>query len=147
MKISRKALCIVYAATGLVALIGCWGNNIPLFKDAGILDANIRFWQLTLVNPASRSITVDILCLGLAAIIWMFLEARRLSMRGVWLWVLFGLFIAIGAAFPWFMIHREFVLARQHGTAIAGTISVGAVVGIVALAILILSYTFFNLSR
>jgi len=83
MKISRKVLCIVYAVTGLVALIGCWGNNIELFKDAGILDANIRFWQLTLANPASRSITVDILLFELAAIIWMFLEARRLSMCGV----------------------------------------------------------------
>jgi len=147
MKISRKALCIVYAATGLVALIGCWGNNIALFKDAGILDANIRFWQLTLANPASRSITVDLLCLGLAAILWMLLEARRLFMRGVWFWVLFGLFIAIGAAFPWFMIHREFVLAKQDGPAIAGTLSGGGVVGITAISILILAYTFFNLSR
>ncbi len=147
MKISRKVLCIVYAVTGLVALIGCWGNNIELFKDAGILDANIRFWQLTLANPASRSITVDILYLGLAAILWMFIEARRLSMRGVWLWVLFGLFIAIGAAFPWFMIHRELVLAKQDGAAIAGSLSVGAVVGIVAIAMPILAYTFFNLSH
>lgn len=147
MKISRKVLCIVYAATGLVALIGCWGNNIELFQDSGILDANIRFWQLTLSNPASRSITVDILLFGLAAIMWMFLEARRLSMRGVWLWVVFGLFIAIGAAFPWFMIHRELALAKRDGSAIAGTLSGTDITGIVAIAIPILVYTVFNLNR
>ena len=87
MTISRRVLCVVYALVGLVALVGTWGNNID-YLDLGIVGANIHFWQETLVNPASRSITVDILCLALAAIVWMLLEARRLSMRGAWLWVL-----------------------------------------------------------
>ena len=89
---------------------------------------------------------MDILCIGLAAILWMFLEARRLAMRGVWLWVLFGLFIAVGAPFPWFLIHRERVLARRDGAAPAGTLAMADIVGIGLIAIVILGYTLLALT-
>ena len=146
MTISRRVLCIVYALIGLVALVGTWGNNID-YLDLGIVGANTRFWQETLVNPASRSITVDILCLALAAIVWMLLEARRLSMRGAWLWVLFGVFVAMGAAFPWFMVHRELTLGRKTPSSNGGTLSTADVLGIVAVGVAVLAYTFLALSR
>jgi len=146
MKVSRSALRVVYALTGLVALVGTWGNNIE-YLDLGIVGANIHFWQETLVNPASRSITVDILCLALAAIVWMLLEARRLSMRGAWLWVLFGVFVAMGAAFPWFMVHRELVLERREASSSAGTLSAADIFGIVLVGIAVLAYTFLALGR
>jgi len=146
MTISRRALCVVYALVGLVALAGTWGNNIE-YLDLGIVGANIHFWQETLVNPASRSITVDILCLALAAIVWMLLEAHRLSMRGVWLWVLFGVFVAMGAAFPWFMVHRELVLEKREASGNGGTLSAVDVIGIGLVGTAVLAYTFFALSR
>ena len=146
MKISRRVLCIVYALTGLVALVGTWGNNIA-YLDLGIVGANVHFWQETLVNPASRSITVDILCLALAAIVWMLLEARRLSMRGAWLWVLLGVFVAMGAAFPWFMVHRELVLERGEASSSAGTLSAADIFGVVLVGIAVLAYAFLALSR
>ncbi len=145
MTISRRVLCVVYALVGLVALVGTWGNNID-YLDLGIAGANIRFWQETLVNPASRSITVDILCLALAAIVWMLLEARRLSMRGAWLWVLCGVFIAMGAAFPWFMVHRELVLAKREPSSNGGTLSAADVLGVVVIGLAVLAYTFLALS-
>ena len=146
MTVSRQSLRVVYALTGLVALVGTWGNNIEDLH-LGLLEANIHFWQETLVNPASRSITVDILCLALAAIVWMLLEARRLSMRGAWLWVLFGVFVAMGAAFPWFMVHRELVLERREASAIGGTLSAADVFGIALVGIAVLAYTFLALGR
>ena len=113
MTITRKMLCVVYASIGLVALVGTWGNNVD-YLHLGFVGATVRFWQETFANPASRSITVDILFLSLAAIIWLLLEARRLSMRGAWIYILAGTFVAISAAFPAFLIHRERVL--RHGT-------------------------------
>ncbi len=145
MPVSRKLLCIVYAFVGLVALVVCWANNIQLFADTGFVDANVGFWKKTFVNPASRSITVDILCLGLAAIIWMLLEARRLSMRGAWLWIPFGLFVVMGAAFPWFLIHRELVLAKRNGSATVDTLNVADIVGVLLIAIPIFTYAVFAL--
>ena len=133
---------------GLAGLIGTWGNNGDyLSSGLGIADVNLLFWQETLVNPASRSITVDILCLGLAVIIWMFLEARRLSIRGVSIYVFLSIFVAIGAAFPFFMAHRERVLARQEGSDVAGALSVGEVVFLVLLGLLVLGYTVLALAR
>jgi len=146
MRISRTTLCVVYAATGLVALIGTWGNNAA-YLDLGFVGATLHFWNETLVNPASRSITVDILLLGLAVIVWMLLEARRLSMRWTWLYILAGLFIAISAAFPAFLIHRERVLARRGGTTSAGSLSPADVVGLAVLALVMVSYTIVSLTR
>jgi hypothetical protein len=146
MTISRRALCVVYALIGLVALVGTWGNNIE-YLHLGLVGANIHFWQDTLVNPASRSITVDILCLALAAIVWMLLEAHRLSMRGVWVWVLLGVFVAMGAAFPWFMVHRELVLEKREASGHGGTLSAADVAGIGLVGIAVLTYTFLALSR
>ena len=146
MTISRRVLCIVYALVGLVALVGTWGNNID-YLGLGIVEANIHFWQETLVNPASRSITVDILCLALAAIVWMLLEARRLSMRGAWLWVLFGVFVAMGAAFPWFMVHRELVLEKREASGNGGTLSAVDVIGIGLIGTAVLAYALLALAR
>jgi hypothetical protein len=146
MTISRRVLCVVYASVGLVALAGTWGNNIE-YLHLGIVGANVHFWQETLVNPASRSITVDILCLALAAVVWMLLEAHRLSMRGVWLWVLFGVFVAMGAAFPWFMVHRELVLGKRDPSSDGGTLSAADVLGIVLVGAAVLGYTVIALSR
>jgi len=138
MTISRSVLCTFYAAVGLVALVGTWGNNVAYFGQ-GALDANVQFWRETLVNPASRSITVDILCLALAAIAWMLLEARRLAMRGAWLWVLFGIFVVMGAALPWFLIHRELVLSKHAGGA-AGSLRPIDVAGIAAVTLVTVTY-------
>ena len=146
MTISRNALCVAYALIGLVALAGTWGNNIA-YLDMGIAGANLHFWQQTLVNPASRSITVDILLLGLAVIIWMFLEARRLAMGGVWIYVFASVFIAISAAVPAFLIHRERALAARDGSCSAGTLSVAELLALVVLGGVMLAYTFISLTR
>jgi hypothetical protein len=146
MTISRKILCLAYGLIGVAALVGCWGNNIQ-YLNLGFLGANVRFWAETMVNPASRSITIDILFLGLAAIIWMLLEARRLYMRGVWIYVLVGVLVAISVAFPAFLIHRERALAGRDGSTSAGTLSAMDVLGIAVLGICMLAYTFAALNR
>ncbi len=68
-------------------------------------------------------------------------------MRGAWFWVLFGVFIAISAAFPWFLIHRKLVLAKRDGSTSAGTLSATDILGIVLIGLPMLAYTFFALSE
>ncbi|MBK7600295.1 MAG: DUF2834 domain-containing protein [Acidobacteria bacterium] len=110
MTVSRKALCVIYGLIGLIAFVGTWGNMLGVLKEQGFWGGTIKFWQDALVNEASRFLTVDILFLGLAVVLWMLLEARRLEIPGVWFYVIFGLFIAISLAMPLFMIHREIKL-------------------------------------
>ena len=140
MTVSRNSLCVVYGAIALIALIGCWGNNLQ-YTGLGFVDTNIHFWKETFANPASRSITVDLMFLTLAAVSWMVLEARRLSLRGVWIYVVFGLLIAISVAFPVFLIHRQRALMKTEGPN-AGTLAVVDVLGLALLGLTALAYTY-----
>lgn len=138
--ISSKALCVIYGLIGLVALIGTWGNNVD-YLNLGFLGANLRFWEDTLANPASRSITVDIFFLGLAMFVWMVLEARRLRMRGVWLYLVFGMLIAVSFTFPLFLINRERVLATLDASAGGGSLGMADVAGLIAVGLALLAYS------
>ena len=95
MTLSRQALCAVYALIGITALITTWANVLGAVQQYGFWEGTVRFWQDTLVNESSRFITVDLLFLGLTVILWMLLEARRLAMPGVWVYVIGGLLVAI----------------------------------------------------
>lgn len=111
MTLTRKALCTIYALIALLALISTWGHNV-VYLPLGFVGANLKFWQETLVNPASRSITLDIFYFGIAVFVWMALEARRLQMRGFWLYVVLSMLVAISVTVPVFLIQRERKLAQ-----------------------------------
>jgi hypothetical protein len=140
MSISRKALCALYGLIALLALVGTWGNNVA-YLSLGFMGANTTFWQETLINPASRSITVDLFFLGLAVFVWMVLEARRLGMRGVWLYLLFGMLVAISVTVPIFLINRERALAQRELSSAAGTLGVFDIAGLAAVTVAITAYT------
>jgi len=140
MPISRRTLCAGYGLIALLALVGTWGNNVN-YLALGFLGANLRFWTDTLANPASRSITVDILFLGLAVFVWMVLEARRLGMRGVWLYLIFGIFVAISVTVPIFLINRERALAAREGSRTAGTLGRGDAVALIVVGLAFVAYT------
>jgi hypothetical protein len=145
MSISRKALCVAYGLIALLALVGTWGNNVA-YLSLGFMDANTTFWRETLVNPASRSITVDLFFLGIAVFVWMVLEARRLGMRGVWLYLLFGMLVAISVTVPIFLINRERALAARESSSAAGTLSAPDVVGLVLVTAAISVYAAITLN-
>ena len=145
MPISRKALCVVYGLIALLALVGTWGTNVA-YLSHGVVGANTAFWQATLVNPASRSITVDLFFLGLPVFVWMVLEARRLGMRGVWLYLVFGFVVAISVTVPIFFINRERALAAREPSSTAGTLGMPDIVGLVLLTIAFTVYAAITLS-
>ena len=145
MTVSHRTLCVVYAIVAVLALIGTWGNNLP-YVHLGFLGGNVAFWVDTLANPASRSITIDLFFLFLAAFIWMVLEARRLRMRGVWLYLVFGLLVAVSVAVPLFLINRERAMAAKPSDA-AGTVHRADVAGLVAVSLAMVAYAGISLVR
>lgn len=104
-------LCVFYALVATVALVATWGQNLAYFQGVaaagGVLEVFAAFIEDTRVNPASRSITVDIALFTLAGSVFMILEARRLGIRFVWAYILLGFLVAISVTFPLFMIARE----------------------------------------
>ena len=121
MPISRKTLCFAYGLIALLALVTTWANVLS-YASLGVVGSNVAFWRDTLVNPASRFLTLDVFFLGLAVFVWMVLEARRLGMRRVWLYLLFGMLVAISVTVPIFLINRERALAAREPSSTAGTL-------------------------
>lgn len=148
---SRAALCVAYAAIALLALIGTWSHNVAYFHPgdglAGFALATARYWPDTLTTPAGVSITVDIGLFLLAAAVLMVLEARRLGIRFVWLYVVLGLLVAISVTLPLFLIARERRLgARGEATARFG-LGRDDAVGLGVLAAAAAAFTLWTLGR
>jgi hypothetical protein len=118
---SRRILCIVYAAIALVALVATWSQNIAFFRDGGSFWG---FFEALKVNPASRSFTVDIALLLLAVAILMVIEARRLGVKFVWAYIIGGFMVAISVTFPLFLLARELRLEKSDSTQLSNVDSI-----------------------
>ena len=113
MLMSRRLLCVVYVVIALVALVATWSQNIVFLRTGG---GFLGFWEATKVNPASRSVAVDIALFLLAAAILMVIEARKHGVKFVWAYILGGFLIAISVAFPLFLLARELRLEKSDAT-------------------------------
>lgn len=145
MPISRKALCFAYGLIALLAFVGTWGNAWP-YVSLGVVGSNVAFWRDTMVNPASRFLTLDVFFLALAVFVWMVLEARRLGMRLVWLYLLVGTVVAISVTVPIFLLNRERALAAREPSSTAGTLGTFDVIGLVLLTAGIAVFAAFTIS-
>ncbi|MEP7210480.1 MAG: DUF2834 domain-containing protein [Alphaproteobacteria bacterium] len=104
MTATGRNLCIFYGLIAIAALFATWSQNLQ--------PAHISYLADLKASPASRSFTVDIGFFLLAGAALMVVEARRLGVRFVWLYVIFGFLIAISVTFPLFLIAREMRLAK-----------------------------------
>ena len=151
MSRSRLLLCAVYAAIALLALVGTWRQNVAYVQPgdgaAGFALATARFWPDTIKTPASVSITVDIGLFFLAAAVWMVLEARKLGIRLVWLYVVGGLLIAISVTFPLFLIARERRLAAGGERTADLALTGGDTIGLVVSGLASTAFTLWTLGR
>ncbi len=76
----------------------------------------------------------------IAVFVWMVLEARRLGMRGVWLYLLVGFVVAISVTVPVFLINRERALAAREPSSVAGTLNAFDIAGLAAVAVAFTAY-------
>ena len=149
---SRQVLCAVYAVIAALALVGTWSQNVAYLRARegpvmGFIMATARFWPETLATPASTSITVDLALFFLAAAVFMVVEARRLAIRWVWLYVLLGFLVAISVTYPLFLIARERRLAARGEAPGALGLSGGDLAGLVGFGVLAAATTLWTLGR
>ncbi|CDP86197.1 MULTISPECIES: DUF2834 domain-containing protein [Mycolicibacterium] len=107
-----KILCAIYAVIALVALVATWWNNIRYVTTEST--SLIDFVQSGYANYASSSLTNDLLLFGLAAFVFMVVEARRIGIPKVWIYLVLSALIAVSVAFPLFLIRRQLVLADRR---------------------------------
>ena len=112
---SEKTLCIVYAVIAVVALVVTQVNNIAFFlqpQNGGMVGYILALYA----NPAAASFTNDIILYVLAGFIFMVIEARRLGIRHVWVYLLLSGLIAVSVMFPLFLIARQYEISRQRAS-------------------------------
>ena len=114
MTTAAKIRCGVYAAIAVAALIATWSQNLA-YNGTDLSFS--RFLPDTAVTPASRSITADILLLGLSVAVLMVTEARKHNVRFVWAYIFGGFLTAISVTVPLFLIARERRLAAEGASA------------------------------
>jgi hypothetical protein len=114
MSRARRLLCVFYGLIALTALVMTWSQNLLYFQGPNPTGFGQYLLDLK-VNGAARSFTVDIGLFLLAATGLMAVEARKVGMKFVWLYVICGFLIAISVTFPLFLIAREIHLARNGG--------------------------------
>lgn len=107
-----KILCVTYGVIALVALVATWWNNIGFFTTEST--SLIDFFKSGYANYGSSSLTNDLLLFGLAAFVFMVVEARRIGIPKVWIYIVLSATIAVSVAFPLFLIRRQLVLADQR---------------------------------
>ena len=136
----RQLLCAAYAAIAVLALFATWTQNVAYFQPGegalGFANATARFWGATYANPATTSITIDLVLLLVPLLAWMVIEARRVGVRFVWLYFVFGCLVAISVTFPLFLIARERRLAAlgESGPLGISAVDRAALIGIGAAA-------------
>lgn len=108
----EKLLCGIYVLISLVALYATWSHNIAFGAqpDSG---GTLGFIRAAYANHAAASIANDLVFFGLAAFVFMAVEARRLKIRFVWVYMLLSLLIAIAVVFPLFLVARQFKLGEM----------------------------------
>ena len=140
MTTTRKILCGIYAAIATAALVATWTQNAAY---SGNGTGFLKNFLLDLkANPASRSITVDIVLFFLAAAIFMVIEARKHDVPFVWAYIVGGMLIAISVTFPLFLIARERKLAATDEPGLKAV----DVILLVALAAVSASWVIFTVS-
>jgi hypothetical protein len=106
-----RALCWTYGLIALAALVATWSQNIRFFSQ----DDNDGIWGFirdSYANPASSSITNDLLLIVVAVFVFMVVESRRVGVRHVWMYMVGSIVIAVSVFFPLFLLARELKMAQ-----------------------------------
>ena len=97
----------VYLSLAAIGLLGTAWFNVQ-----GVLHSQGNLFAAWFANPASSSLSVDLLVTASAASIFMVLEGRRVGVRWYWLYVIAAFVTAVGFTFPLFLAMRERRLNR-----------------------------------
>lgn len=103
----------------MLAVIGFIAPGIPMIRES-IETGNILFWTQPdrttselFANRTSTAFALDLFAVVLVAFIWMWHEAKRVGMGGVWrYWILAALF-GLGGTLPLFLAMRERAIGRS----------------------------------
>jgi uncharacterized membrane protein len=87
---------------GFLALLGLVAVGLAATQvDGG------AFLDEIFANPATATVTIDLLILGIAVVVFVVVEASRLGMRRPWLWAILAVPLPGAFLVPLFFVLRE----------------------------------------
>ena len=125
MKMPSTGLQWTYLSLALFGLVGTWYFNIQFMNEHGGVFKVVDFVKGGYANNASTSLSNDIIVVGHAFFAWSFFEAKRLEIRGWWIYVALTFVIALAVMFPLFLMVRDqkVTQAESRSTARAGRLA------------------------
>lgn len=144
MSRTRQLLCVFYSLIALIALVATWSQNLLYFTGPDPAGFG-QYVQDLKVNGAARSFTVDIGLFLLAGVALMVIEARKLGVRFVWVYVILSFAVAISVTFPLFLIAREIRLARAGDIGVGVELALSDIIGLALVTGVVLAMCVFIL--
>jgi len=106
----------VYLIFSIIGAITTWRYNLMAAREPSGLSP-VDFVRVGFQGSALLgSVASDFWVGSLASVVWMMVEARRLSMRRPWIYLVLTLMIAWAFSFPLFLFMRERRLAASRGS-------------------------------
>jgi uncharacterized membrane protein YfcA len=98
-------LQVLWGAWAILGLLGVGWPALHAPAPTAFFGEVGRTWS-------TRTVALDLLCLGLAAVAFAVIESRRLGMRWPWIWALLAVPLPGAFVIPLFFLLRERALVR-----------------------------------
>ncbi len=107
MRFGNKWISYIYLTLSILGGVLPTIANIRFVKLYGPGFDLSSFISLSSNNPASQSLSYDLLILACSILLWMFIESKRLGIANFWIIILSTFAIAIAFSAPLFLFFRE----------------------------------------
>jgi hypothetical protein len=110
-----KARQVLYVVLALLGAGLTWSNNLVwMGNNPDMTNPLAEFWVEALSSPVGASLAWDIVIAGLAGLVLVVAEQRRLGMRWWWpvLYLVLANLVAAAFALPLFLFFRERAMQR-----------------------------------
>jgi hypothetical protein len=111
---NHTARSVFYFIVSIIGLVTAWVfNGIAVVQGQGFSD----YMEAWFTTPLDWVLSLDLLVVAVAGSAFMIMEARKLGMKRVWLYIALSGITAFAFTFPLFLAMRERKLAALHEAA------------------------------
>jgi hypothetical protein len=107
-------LMVFYGLCAAAGAVVPWYYNLAFMRESGELLTPQRWLAEGFTTTLMGSITSDFLIGTSPVLVWMIVEARRLGMRHLWIYVIGTFLVAFAFTCPLFLLMREVHLQQAH---------------------------------
>lgn len=113
---NKPALSSLYYFFAAVGLFATWYYNGQYIMNGGGLGPN-EFFGAAFANSLTSAITIDVYLSALVFSVWVISDAKRLSVKRSWLYVVLCFCVGLAISLPLYLAGREKAILDVKGDA------------------------------